>query len=203
MAAVRYYSGTTLLGESTTAPHGFTWNDAPVGTSTLIARAIDNDGLEGTSLPIEVRVVSQPTLNISATDATAGEYGSDHALAFTVTRDGTPSGVLAATYTLSGTAKSGFDFNPLPGSVQIADGQASATIPATVIPDDLAEGDETLILTLAPERATSSARIPPPPPPSTIDRWAHGSTPADCRARSRTRTGTAWRMSWNTTWVVA
>jgi hypothetical protein len=57
VAAVRYYSGTTLLGESLVAPHGFAWGGAPVGVHTILVKAVDNDGLEGIAQPIEIRVI--------------------------------------------------------------------------------------------------------------------------------------------------
>lgn len=146
--AVRYFSGTSLLGETTAPPHAFVWENAPVGTHTLFVKATDNDGLEGSAPPTEVRVVARPTVTLSATDAEAGEYGTDQTLAFTVTRDGAPSGPLAVSYLVTGTATAGADYKTLPGSVTIPDGQAAAKVNTTVLGDDLGEGNETVILTL-------------------------------------------------------
>lgn len=151
VTAVRYFSGTTFLGETNAAPHSFIWKDAPLGVHTLIARAIDNDGMEAAALPVEIHVVagsSLPTVTLRTSDATAGEHGPDSSLAFTVTREGTPTGALDVNYTLSGTAVPALDFTALPGSVRIPDGQSTASITTTVLADDLAEGSESLVLTL-------------------------------------------------------
>jgi len=91
--------------------------------------------------------VIMPVVSIEATDAVAGEYGADQSLAFMVSRTGPPAEALAVSYTMSGTA-SGSDFAPLSGSVEIPAGEASAVIPVTVLADEEAEGDESLIITL-------------------------------------------------------
>lgn len=145
---VRYFSGTNLLGETTTPPHTFAWENPPLGVHTIFVKAIDNDGLEGTAPPTEVRIVAKPTVTISATDASAGEFGDDQTISFAITRDGATDGALEVNYHLTGTATAGADFTALSASVSIPDRQASASINATVLPDTLSEGNETLILTL-------------------------------------------------------
>ncbi|NQW99417.1 metallophosphoesterase [bacterium] len=149
VAAVRYYSGTTLLGETLAEPHVFKWHDAAEGVHTVIVKAIDNEGLEGSALPSEIRVLPLPNVTILATDATAGEHGGDSTVAFSVSRDGLTNSSLSVNYTLSGTATPSLDFAALPGSVELPAGQSSAAILPHVLPDELAEGDETLVLTLA------------------------------------------------------
>ena len=153
VASVRYYSGTTLLGQTTVAPHVFSWTNAPVGTHTLIARATDNEGAETASAPIEIRVNPLPIVNMTATDPIAGEFGPDQSLGFTVSRNETPSSPLQVNYTLSGTATPGADYVTLPGSITIPAGERNALITAQVIPDELHEGTETVILQLAANSA--------------------------------------------------
>src|SRR5690606_19651387 len=41
---VEFYNGTTKLGEDTSSPYAFSWNNVPAGSYTLIAKATDNDG---------------------------------------------------------------------------------------------------------------------------------------------------------------
>ena len=60
-----------------------------------------------------------------------------------------PSGGLAVSYTTGGTAVSGDDYTGAGGTVTVAQGQMSANISFTVIDDKLAEGAETLTLTIA------------------------------------------------------
>lgn len=173
---VRYFSGTTLLGEATSAPFTLIWNNAPQGVHTLIAKATDNAGLESSAPPIEITITAPPTVTISVADGTAGEYGPDQSLAFLVARNGAPSGDLDVRYTLSGTASPVLDFTALPGVVRIPSGQPDALITATVLPDDLAEGTETLVLSLTADAgyqigtpATAQAAITDKP----FSEWLH------------------------------
>ncbi|MFT6740401.1 MAG: gliding motility-associated-like protein [Paraglaciecola sp.] len=55
---------------------------------------------------------------------------------------------IVITYTIGGTATPGADYDPLPMSVTILAGQVSVSLPVTVIPDMIIEGQETIILTL-------------------------------------------------------
>lgn len=89
-----------------------------------------------------------PTVTIAATDATAGEAGADQALAFTVTRSGPTTAALEVPLVASGSATSGDDFSGFLSPLTIPIGQASATLPLTVLPDALAEGAETVTLSL-------------------------------------------------------
>ncbi|MCW1921481.1 Ig-like domain-containing protein [Luteolibacter arcticus] len=97
-------------------------------------------------------VVTLPLVNIEATDATAGEYGADQSMAFSVTRTGSTTEALAVSYTTNG-ATSGSDFTALTGTVEIPAGQSSAIIPVTVLADDEAEGDESLVVTMSESAA--------------------------------------------------
>ncbi|GAB3893986.1 Ig-like domain-containing protein [Spirosoma agri] len=60
VAKVEFYSGTTKLGESTTAPYQFSWTGVSTGTYTLLARATDNLGATTTSASVTIQV-SNPT----------------------------------------------------------------------------------------------------------------------------------------------
>jgi hypothetical protein len=53
---VQFLDGTTLLGQSTTAPYSYTWKNVPTGTHTLRARATDNAGAVTTSAPVTITV---------------------------------------------------------------------------------------------------------------------------------------------------
>ncbi|MCK8522950.1 glycosyl hydrolase family 18 protein [Aquimarina sp. D1M17] len=46
---VEFYAGTTFLGEDSTAPYSYTWQDAPLGPYTLVAKVYDNEGASATS----------------------------------------------------------------------------------------------------------------------------------------------------------
>lgn len=46
---VEFYNGTNKLGEDTTSPYAFTWNNVSSGSYTLNVKATDNDGATGTA----------------------------------------------------------------------------------------------------------------------------------------------------------
>jgi len=90
------------------------------------------------------------TVSIAASDATASEPGTDDG-AFTVTLAGgkiAPTGGIAVTYTVAGTATAGADYTTLTGTVTIPAGQSSATILGDVLDDNVVEVPETVIVTL-------------------------------------------------------
>ena len=100
------------------------------------------------AIPLDLQVAPEPqVVTIAATDATAGEHGPDQALAFTVTRTGPLAAPLVVSYNVSGVTP-GSDIAALTGSVEIPANGTSVVIPVTVLADGLAEGDETLALTL-------------------------------------------------------
>jgi photosystem II stability/assembly factor-like uncharacterized protein len=67
IAKVDFYSGSTLLGTSTTSPYSYTWNNVVAGKDTLTAVATDNIGLTTTSSAINLTVSSTPpTVSITA-----------------------------------------------------------------------------------------------------------------------------------------
>ncbi|MCY2950511.1 MAG: Ig-like domain-containing protein [Planctomycetota bacterium] len=84
--------------------------------------------------------------NIAVTAANASEAGQVGG--FTFTRSNILTGDVTVNFTISGTATSGTDYQSVGASVLIPDGVTSVTIPVTAINDTLAEGDETVILTI-------------------------------------------------------
>lgn len=88
-----------------------------------------------------------PNATISVTDAICLEEGLDPG-EWTVSLDASSVITTTVNYLVSGSATSGADFSPLSGSVDILDGQSSATIALTPLQDLLVEGNENVILTL-------------------------------------------------------
>src|SRR5262249_5848776 len=91
-------------------------------------------------------VESSSGVTVTATDNTASEGGDTGK--FTITRAGDTSADLLVSYTLTGTATNGVDYDQLPGSVTIPAGSASATVTVTPLDDQIAEPDENVTLTL-------------------------------------------------------
>jgi len=131
------------------------WLDAPHSNFGWMITASDSDGgrfgasetANGDRRPFLLVNVERPAalVSISAADPFAFEGTSTGA--FTVSRNGTV-GDLVVPYVISGTATAGTDFTPLSGSVTIADGRSSATITVIPLADGVAEGPETVTLTI-------------------------------------------------------
>jgi hypothetical protein len=93
-----------------------------------------------------------PTITIAATDANAAETLTGQTAnpgQFTITRTGSTANALTVNYTVRGTATNGVDYNNLSGTVTFAAGSSTAVINLNVLDDNLVEGNETVILTLA------------------------------------------------------
>lgn len=56
IALIEFYDGSTKIGEDATSPYTLVWSDAAIGSHTLTARAIDNDGASSSSSAITVTV---------------------------------------------------------------------------------------------------------------------------------------------------
>lgn len=108
-------------------------------------------------LLVGIDSVSAVTVSVAATDALAGEPGTDTGL-FTITRSGNTSGTTTVYYTLGGTATPGLDYatNGL-GSVTFGPGQTTASVWIVPLNDTNAEPMETVTLTITPDPAYTIA----------------------------------------------
>ena len=61
ISKVEFYNGSTLLGTDNTTPYSFNWNNVPIGTYTITAKATDNLGLSNVSTPVSVIVTQSIT----------------------------------------------------------------------------------------------------------------------------------------------
>jgi predicted RecA/RadA family phage recombinase len=87
---------------------------------------------------------------IVATDTTAGETETGQGSGtFTVTRIGTTNSLLTVNFMVSGTATRGADYTALETNVTFTPGVMSTNLTVGVLDDNLVEGDETVVLTLA------------------------------------------------------
>lgn len=93
-----------------------------------------------------------PTVEVIASDPSAAEDGPDPAV-FAVVRTGDTAGALTVHYTLSGAATAGLDYPATSGSLVIPPGQAMAKLTLWPSADSMAEGVETVVLTLATNAA--------------------------------------------------
>ncbi|HMG94159.1 MAG TPA: Ig-like domain-containing protein, partial [Chryseolinea sp.] len=66
---VEFYNGTTKLGEDLTSPYSFTWANAPIGTHSLGAKAIDSKNVSGNSSLTQISVIKSnlpPVVNLTS-----------------------------------------------------------------------------------------------------------------------------------------
>jgi len=65
---VKFYNGKTLLGIDSLYPYTYTWKDAPVGSYTLTAKAVNSFGLVTTSAAVNISVIPNiaPTVIITS-----------------------------------------------------------------------------------------------------------------------------------------
>ena len=110
---------------------------------------LQNGGFRFLATPLKPSQPDATEVVLTVSDTQAAEDGTDHTLAFSVTRVGDTTADLTVNYTVSGSATPGADFTALPGSVVIPAGSASAQITVTVLTDTLLEQSETVTLTLA------------------------------------------------------
>ncbi len=92
---------------------------------------------------------SVTTVSIVATDDTASEAGGNTGtFTFTRTAGGNADAALTVFFTISGTATNGNDYQATGSVVVIPANQTTATVTITPFADAVAEGTETVILTI-------------------------------------------------------
>ena len=118
---------------------------------TVNLQIINTNGFAtiGTQATFTATIQEASTATVSANDPDAAENPVDSGQ-FTVdlggvNQTGTP---ITVSYSIGGTATAGDDYAVLSGSVQIANSERTATIDVTPLDDALAEGAETVIVTL-------------------------------------------------------
>ena len=119
-------------------------NDNTAAGTYCIADGVRFLGIGGAAVP-----PLPPTIEVVASDAQAGEFGPNLGR-FAIVRSGDTNPAVTVNYTLSGTASNGVDYVSLPLNVTLAAGALATNVLVSPIPDDLAEGDETVTLTLLP-----------------------------------------------------
>jgi hypothetical protein len=105
--------------------------------------------LESDALTSAAFSVLSPSVSIVATDASAGESGPDDGT-FTISRTGGTEIPLAVSWTIAGSAVNGTDYQAIPGSLTIPAGAATAAVVITPIPNQTAEGNRSVLLSLLP-----------------------------------------------------
>ena len=121
------------------------------GTNARVV--IRNDGTTGYVIADAVRFLSSNappcTVQVVASVGSVAETSPTPAR-LTFVRTGDTNSALTLAYTLTGTASNGLDYTLSPALLTVPAGATLATLLLTPLPDALAEGDETVLLTLQP-----------------------------------------------------
>ncbi len=136
--------GTVTFANAAVAATTATFNTP----GTYVLRLTASDTAVTTYDEVTLTLTAASTVSVMATDAVASEAGPDSGT-FTFTRSGSLSGALTVNFTLSGSATNGTDYTTLATSISMPDGAATVTLDVTPLADALAEGPETVVLTLA------------------------------------------------------
>ncbi|MES2439376.1 MAG: GH92 family glycosyl hydrolase [Verrucomicrobiota bacterium] len=141
----------TTYFASTAAPHPLLVE----GTNVIAVEVHQRDAQSSDlGFDLEMTAVSLPlpTVTMTATDASAGEFGSDQALEFTITRTGSTALGLTVPLVASGSAGAA-DYTGFTNSITIPATRASVSLPLVVATDDLSEGTETVTVALGASAA--------------------------------------------------
>lgn len=115
-------------------------------SGTLVVKGGVDIGANGDLVSASFAIFS-PTVSIVATDASASEMGPD-AGSISIRRTGSTALALSVPCTISGNAINGTTYAAIPTTTVIPIGAASAAIPVTPLPDNVAQGDRIATLTL-------------------------------------------------------
>jgi hypothetical protein len=153
-----------------TSHYRFVWPNVPVGEYLLVARAVDNLGATANSPAVRVSVVQAqpplPVVTITAPDPVATEQSPlvdakpDTGL-FVVARTGDVQNPLTVRLEIGGTALNGIDYEAIKPEVVIPAGSATLDLPLNPIDDTLVEGEETVVIRIAPSFSVSDPTMPP------------------------------------------
>jgi hypothetical protein len=92
---------------------------------------------------------SLPTVTLKIIDGSASEVPATDTGKMQITRTGATTSALTVSYTITGTAKNGRDYQRLRGQAIIKSGAKSINVQLRTIDDTIAEPDETAIFTLS------------------------------------------------------
>jgi Calx-beta domain/Domain of unknown function (DUF5666) len=158
--------GTGLSGADYTALSGTVTFAPTVATATVVVTPVADATTEGAETvkltlttvapydlgsPAEATVTitdtNFPLVTVTAFDSTAAETGNNRGT-FRFSRVGSTAASLTVTFTVTGTATNGTDYQTLPVTVTFGVGQADVDLVVVPTQDGVAEGSETVIVTV-------------------------------------------------------
>ena len=130
------------------------------GIETVIATLTTsgNPLVSVSNSPASINIADNTTATVSVAATKDGaEPGTPGLFTFTLSNVSTTDTQIS--YSVGGTATSGIDYTSIGSTVTIPAGQTTVTVSVPVLDDNIAEGNETVILTMA--AATSNALLLP------------------------------------------
>jgi hypothetical protein len=116
-----------------------------------VLRLTADDGQVKTVDDVTITVIDPPTVTISASTNVVYEWGQTRLALVMIERVGSTTWPLTVRYEVSGTASNGVDYNLTADPLVIPAGGASNQLALIPQADDLAEGDESVVITLLPD----------------------------------------------------
>ncbi len=138
------------------------------GTETVIATlaTTNNPAVTVSNTPASINIGDNTTATVTvAATADGAEPAVPGTFTFTLSNAATTDTQI--TYAISGTATSGTDYTAIGTTITIPAGQKTATVSVPVTDDNIAEGNETVILTMT--AATSNPSITASTTPATVN----------------------------------
>ena len=116
-----------------------------------VLRLTADDGQAKIVDDIAFTVIDPPTVSIRTSTNVVAEFGQLPFALVSLVRGGSTSSAVTVYYEFSGTASNGLDFGFVPTALTIPAGEQSNDFVIFGSPDELPEGDETIIVTLQPD----------------------------------------------------
>jgi hypothetical protein len=136
--------GTVTFSNENAAATSATFSD----TGTYVLSLHSTDGQVKVFDQVIINVVNPPTVQVQTMATPGTEFGATSGR-FMISRS---TGIFSTTvyYTLTGGAANGLDYITVPTQIVLGPGQFSANVTIAPVLDSLAEGDETVTLTITP-----------------------------------------------------
>ena len=148
-----YTSGTAMVGLNAPARRAG-WFASEAAAANLNC---DGQRLFDAAVAWSTGTDSLPVIGVSPAAASTSEVPASAPAAFTVFRTGNYNASVAIQYSVSGSATAGADYPALSGSVTLPAGWQQIRIEVPALADAIAEGDETVRLTLTPHASYALA----------------------------------------------
>ncbi|WP_317169958.1 Ig-like domain-containing protein [Pedobacter sp. SG918] len=167
----------TIVTKTITIPAGQTTGTITIpvladniveGTETVVATLVSSNSplVTVSNTPASINILDNTTATVTVAATNDGAEPSTPGL-FTFTLSNVSATDTQITYSVTGTATSGLDYTSIGTTVTILAGQTTATVSVPVLDDNIAEGTETVILTMT--AATSNPSITANTAPATVN----------------------------------